>query len=113
MLDAQALILLGSAEPHYTASKVFPYVLAQRPLLALFHEDSSVITILSEVNAGRVVTFNERKTPADRADEISLQLEEMLQEKYEPQIHWQAFDPYTTKALTGRLARTFDAAVGA
>jgi hypothetical protein len=31
MLDAHALVLLGSAEPHYTASKVFPYILAERP----------------------------------------------------------------------------------
>lgn len=112
MLDAHALILLGSAEPHYTASKVFPYVLAQRPLLAVFHEDSSVITILNEVNAGRVVSFNEKETPNERANEISSHLEEMLCEKYVPQTRWEAFEPYTTRALAGRLAQTFDAAIG-
>lgn len=112
MLDAQALILLGSAEPHYTASKVFPYVLAQRPLLAVFHEDSSVITILNEVNAGRVVSFNEEETPSERVNEISQHLEEMLHENYAPQVRWEAFEPYTTRALAGRLAQTFDAAIG-
>ncbi len=112
MLDAQALILLGSAEPHYTASKVFPYVLAQRPLLAVFHEDSSVITILTEVNAGRVVSFNEQETPDERAVEISHYLEEMLHDNYAPEVRWEALEPYTTQALAGRLAQTFDTAIG-
>ncbi len=111
MLDSQALILLGSAEPHYTASKVFPYVLAERPLLAVFHEDSSVITILNDVNAGRVVSFNEKKKPMAHTRTISLQLEELLREPYASQTRWEAFEPYTTRALAGRLAKTFDAAV--
>jgi len=48
MIDSHALLLVGSDEPHYTPSKVFPYVLAERPLLAVFHEDSSVVRILGE-----------------------------------------------------------------
>jgi hypothetical protein len=94
------------------ASKVFPYVLAKRPLLAVFHEDSSVITILAEVKTGRVVSFNEEETPAKRVNEISVHLEEMLRENYVPEICWKAFEPYTTRALAGRLAQTFDAAIG-
>jgi hypothetical protein len=110
MLDAHALVLLGSAEPHYTASKVFPYVLAKRPLLAMFHEDSSVITILRDLNAGQVVSFNAREGPSIRVNEISVCLEEMLVENYEPQVCWDAFESYTTRAMAGRLAKTFDAA---
>ena len=108
MLDAHALILLGSAEPHYTASKVFPYVLARRPLLAVFHEDSSVITILNEVNAGQVVSFNATESPSDRVNEISVRLEQMLVEDYDPQVRWEAFESYTTRAMAGRLATVFD-----
>jgi glycosyl transferase family 4 len=110
MFDAHALILLGSSEPHYTASKVFSCVLAQRPLLAVFHEDSSVITILTRVNAGRVVTFNEVKTPSERANEISRHLEEMLRENNTPQLRWEALEPYTTRSMAGRLAAAFDKA---
>ncbi|HKB65419.1 MAG TPA: glycosyltransferase [Pyrinomonadaceae bacterium] len=115
MLDSQALILLGSSEPHYTASKVFPYILAERPLLTIFHEDSSVNTILDEVRPGRTVRFREKQNPCELADEISHHLEdmvgEMLRGDWIPNIRWEAFDPYTTKALTGRLAETFDKAV--
>ena len=36
--SATAILLLGSTEPHYTASKLFPALLARRPILAAFHE---------------------------------------------------------------------------
>src|SRR5258705_1037652 len=111
MLDAQALVLLGSAEPHYTASKVFPYVLAQRPFLTAFHAHTTRPAISMQLNAGRVVSFNEKETPAEKENEISVQLEELFRENYVPTTCWEAFEPYTTKALAGRLAQTFDAAI--
>ena len=43
---ASGLLLLGSSEPHYTASKLYPALLARRPILTLFHESSSVVAIL-------------------------------------------------------------------
>jgi len=112
MIDSHALFLVGSDEPHYTASKIFPYMLAGRPLLAIFHEASSVIKILSDVNAGRVVSFNEKETVAERVNEISVHIEEMLRENYVPQIRGEAFESYSTRVLAGRLAETFDAVIG-
>ena len=46
LTQASAILLLGSSERHYTASKLYPALLAKRPLLALFHEASSVVSIL-------------------------------------------------------------------
>jgi len=43
--DAHALLLLGSSEPHYTASRLYPALAARRPLLALYHDASSVVEI--------------------------------------------------------------------
>ena len=43
---ASAVLLLGSSERHYTASKLYPALLSKRPILALFHENSSVVSIL-------------------------------------------------------------------
>jgi hypothetical protein len=59
--QANAILLLGSTEPHYTASKLFPALMADRPILAAFHEASSVVEILTRVGAGspdvRLVAF--------------------------------------------------------
>jgi hypothetical protein len=53
-------MLLGSSERHYTASKLYPALLAKRPILALFHEQSSVVSILRAAGSEptvRVVTY--------------------------------------------------------
>ena len=111
MLDSDALILLGSGEQHYTASKVFPYVLAQRPLLAVFHEDSSVVKILRETHAGRLVTFNSQTRPGECVQEVSQNFEDILTDDYHSETCWEAFDQYSTWAMTGRLAQAFDKVV--
>ena len=46
LANSQALILIGSDEPHYTASKIYPALLSGRPILALFHKASSAYDIL-------------------------------------------------------------------
>ena len=117
MLDSHALVLLGSSQPHYTASKVFPYILARRPLLTVFHEDSSVIAILKEVNTGRIVTFKDQQDPGELGDKLTDSLAAMMREikdgSWCSHTSWEAFDHYTTKTLTGHLAGAFDKAIGA
>ncbi|HEY6231973.1 MAG TPA: glycosyltransferase [Pyrinomonadaceae bacterium] len=114
MLDSQALVLMGSSEPHYTASKVFPYILADKPLLTVFHEDSSVIEVLNRVKAGRLVTFKQKQDPGELINELSIELEHMVDEiagkQWSSQVQWNAFEPYTTRMLAGRLAQAFDKA---
>ncbi len=108
MLDSKALFLLGSDEPHYTASKTFPYILAERPLLAIFHEESSVVRILHETGAGEVVTFNAARNPTDSVVEIYEQLSTLTSRSYKMNTNWDAFGSYTTEAMSKRLADVFD-----
>ena len=57
MQDADMLLLLGTRYSHYTASKVFPYWLAGKPILGLFHEASTVFKILGDLGGGRLVGY--------------------------------------------------------
>jgi hypothetical protein len=57
---AHAVLLVGSTEPHYTPSKVFPALLARRPIVALYHAASSVVEVMRHAGAdGRLITFDE------------------------------------------------------
>jgi hypothetical protein len=47
-LTSDALLLLGSTEPHYTPSKVFPALLSQRPVVAAYHAESPVLDLLRD-----------------------------------------------------------------
>ncbi len=113
MLDSHALLIVGSELPHYTASKVFPYIVSARPLLAVFHEKSSVVTILRETNAGTVVTFGDGQPVLTLTDGIAQHLRNLL--ALPPascaQTRWEAFERYTARAMTARLAEVFDESV--
>jgi hypothetical protein len=113
MLDAHALILLGSSEPHYTASKIFPYILSRKHLLAIFHEDSSVVSILRDVSGEEAITFNSQEGPAGLRDEIRKRIESIVEgpEESKPTINRDALAPYTTNAMTKRLAHALDLAL--
>lgn len=56
---ARALFVPGSTDKSYTASKIYQYVLAKRPLLAIFYKKSSIVTILNEAQTGTVLTFDD------------------------------------------------------
>lgn len=49
--QADALFIPGSDDPRYTASKIYPYLLTFKPLLALFNKASSAIGILQAYGA--------------------------------------------------------------
>jgi hypothetical protein len=115
LLDADALIVLGSQAPHYTASKLFPYILAAKPLLAIFHEDSSAVKLLDETRAGRAITFGAARPPLSVVGEIQTALQELLKAPVgsHPPTDWTKFEPFTARAVTARLAKVFENSVQA
>jgi hypothetical protein len=109
MIDSDALLLVGSEEPHYTASKVFPYILAQRPLLAVFHEESSATKILTETRACAPITFSAERLPAESVTGILTELERLLAlpREHQSELDRDALYTYTTPAMSARLAGVF------
>jgi len=78
LVSADLILALGSSEPHYTASKIFPNLLARRPLLAIYHEASSVCDTLRKARTGRLITFNDMKPPEAQVEEIVCALRDFL-----------------------------------
>lgn len=111
LIDADALLVFGSDEAGYTASKLFTYVLARRPLLTIFHEQSSVTSAMREMNAGVDVSFE------DRIDGEALS--RAVFEKWfarrgfenVPETRWESFHSHSAESMTGKLARIFDRAI--
>lgn len=58
LLAADALVVFGSDDPAYTASKIYPYLLARRPLLAVFQAQSSVVSLLDDVGGAHCARFD-------------------------------------------------------
>lgn len=55
--QSSAILLLGSTEPHYTASKIYGVMMSGRPYLSIFHRTSSSHQILSTAGGGIALSF--------------------------------------------------------
>jgi Glycosyltransferase Family 4 len=107
------LLMLGSVEPHYTPSRLLPYVFARRPIFALMHRASDATGLLGKHHGVRLVAYDAERPPSERVPEIHAALVEWLREERAPDLpsvdpFW---DAYTARALTARVAELFDAAV--
>jgi hypothetical protein len=107
LCDAQALVVPGSDDRGYTASKLYPCILARKPLLAIFHEASSVVPVLRQTRAGVVVTFDDRHNLETLCEAIGREWFQRWPVPA-PQTDWQAFEPYTAREMTRRLCAVFD-----
>jgi hypothetical protein len=115
-VQADALLLIGSMEPHYTASKVFPALLSGRPVLAVYHAASSVVQILANRRATDVLTFD-REDPASLVPRIAAAWETIAARPRDRAAGEAAstdedearIRPWSARVLAGELARVLDA----
>ena len=57
LAEAGFLVVLGSDDPQYSPSKVYPYLLAGRPIVSVLHECCPVADLMRRADCGPVVTF--------------------------------------------------------
>ena len=111
--DSTAVLLLGSRERHYTPSKVFPALVAKRPVLAVLHEASSASDLLRRTGHAptvRLVTYDDASL-SSRVDAIASELSALIAHPcYDADaVNGDALQPFSACALAGRLGRVFDA----
>jgi hypothetical protein len=64
---------MGSSEWHYTPSKIYPLLLARRPLVGVYHERSTVTDVLRRVGkppSVRLVTYSDTQRAESHASTI-------------------------------------------
>jgi hypothetical protein len=112
-MRASALILLGSSEPHYTPSKVFPAILARRRILAFYHRESSVVDVLSNPSLdARVFTFDANRSLVEQIGDIAGGFADVVAaHPRTPPVtgNGNGLRAWSARTLTGRLASVLDA----
>ena len=103
---ADAIFILGSTEPHYTPSKVYQAILAERPILAVLHEQSTASDILKESNAGIVITINELNiTQLKESFPTALNAFKEFVRSYKKElVYKEVFSDYSAFAVTQKLS---------
>lgn len=108
---ASALLVLGSVESHYTASKVFPYILSGTPVLGILKDTSSAAKYLEETRAGEVVRFSTAEQLVSGRLPIASALRAVLRSPRRPVGNGnEVLGPYSARAMTERLVRVLDRA---
>jgi glycosyltransferase involved in cell wall biosynthesis len=110
LVDSNGLVILGYDEPHYAASKVYPYMFAGKPLIAILHEASSPVEILRRASAAQIITFGPQRPLRGKVEEISQKLGKILSSPGERDslVNAELVDSFTTRSMTARLCRCFD-----
>lgn len=104
MQQASALFIPGSDDPRYTASKIFPYLLMQKPLLAIFHDSSSAINILQQYGVKHVYNYGDVTQ-----NHVQTFLEETITEKNKPvEYHHHAINAYSADEMTKQQCLLFN-----
>ncbi len=112
LLRADIVLMLGSDEPHYTASKLYPALLAERPLLGVFHERSSVCAVMREVGGGKLVTFSDMAPVETKVAEIAHSLKTLiLHPEAVGTIAHAQIAPYLGPAIAKQFADIFNQVV--
>ncbi len=108
---ADRVMLFGSTEKHYTASKTFQCLLSNRPLLSMLHAESSAVEIIKSVNADSfLMPFQE----GDLMVDIVRKLRPLLiqfQQTDSWTIDLKPLDAYTSKQSARVLANAMDKAL--
>ncbi len=107
--EADALIVPGSDDPGYTASKIYPYIMARRPMLGVFHERSSVVDVFARARCGTLVKFASGESVASVSERI---LRDWFtdMDKQPPDTDWEYFDRYSAPAMTEKICGILDRA---
>jgi hypothetical protein len=106
---SDGILLIGSDEPHYTASKIYPALMSGRPFLSLFHHASSAHEILASAGGGKAFAF----TTPEELSELEAPLADALYTlaavpESLGQVDPSAFASYDARAIARRFADIFD-----
>lgn len=108
--NAHGILMLGSDEPHYTASKIFGVMMSGRPYLSVFHRASSAHQILAEAGGGIALAFAGTQELAALELPIAKALEKLATEPLSlGKVDARAYQPFEARAIARQYGAVFDA----
>jgi glycosyltransferase involved in cell wall biosynthesis len=105
--DADLLFLPGPDQPDYTASKIFPYIMAQKPILAIVHPKSSATGMLQNASEKLILTHNQPKARI-KANIIAYIEAVQNQSKNIVPIYMDALAKHSSASYTQAQTKLFD-----
>lgn len=110
--QTDAIVIPGSTDLNYTASKVYPYVMARKPMLAVFHSNSSVCTFFDKIGITGVVKFDSSITMEKSIEACLEEFNHLIQSLGKSiQFNDMAFEEYTAHSRTKEQVVFFESVI--
>jgi hypothetical protein len=105
---ADTVMVVGSTEKHYTASKVYQAILSKRPVWSIFHQESSAVKVLEECEADQyTVRYTEELSREQLKALIKTSLTDRINgSRWEPK--YEALEKYSAKESAAFLLRAIE-----
>lgn len=102
--QADALFIPGSDDPKYTASKIFPYLLTKKPVLAIFNAASSAIPIMQQYGVEHVYNYDDVTS-----ENLFIFFEQLIKGNFQAvEYNAEAVKKYSAHEMTLAQCRLFD-----
>jgi hypothetical protein len=111
--DSHFTIILGSDDPAYSPSKIYPYLIARRPFLAIMHADSPAVPLLRQAGTGIVATFRPDQDLAPAVARLAENWPALAARgPTDAMVPKALLESISARELTRRQCMVFDAAAG-
>jgi hypothetical protein len=104
--QADALLMPGSDDPQYTASKIYPYLLTNKPLLAVFNSKSPALNVFKEYDATFTYSYDEDENVQEKISAFFLEITNSVMAA--PHYNIDATKKYSAENMTKLQCRFFD-----
>lgn len=109
LAKSDGILMIGSDELHYTASKIYPGLMSGRPFLSVFHRSSSAHQILSSTGGGVALAFSTEEELTALEGAICDGLYRLAVEpKALGKADTAVYMPYEARAIAHRYAEIFE-----
>ncbi len=108
---ADTVMIIGSTEEHYTASKTYQSLLSEKPVISVFHHKSSAVKVMEDCKADQ---FTVRYKPNMNNEELVQSFKDMLikrlsEKDWHPDLS--ALDQYSAKESAKKLVEAMERVV--
>lgn len=108
----KGLLIIGSTEKHYTASKTFQCLITKNPIWAVFHRESSAALFLQESHADSFLTrYTDGMTESELVPIFISTLARFLQNSFTWSPDLKALEPYSARSSAEVLVKAIESVV--
>ena len=101
---AKGVILIGSTEKHYTASKTYQSLLSGKPVFSILHAESTAVDVFKECKAAKYLCeYIENEPNESLLDKIMITFLEFLEPKQNYIWEYNKLDKYSARESAEKL----------